>query len=136
MRKRKPIGTQRASKLMHDLGLRTPEEIMRQIGRLEGYGKLSRSPSKIIRGIKGSWVWKTKSKTIGGDDMPVSVDLEHIKETGYRCGACHKPIVTGQGVAFGRPQLMLPAINVCRSCVEVALALMSTGRVVIDVTRE
>lgn len=124
MRKRKPIGEERASKLMHDLGLRTPEDIRRQFERLAAYGKLSQSA--------------TYGKTIGGEEMRVTVecvDLEQIDGNGNRCGACHNPIEPGQGVAFGRPQFTMPAINVCRRCVEVALALMSTGTIIIDVTR-
>jgi hypothetical protein len=52
------------------------------------------------------------------------VDLALIEDGGYRCGSCHKPIHPKGGVVFGRPVLRLPAINICRGCVEIALALL------------
>ena len=53
-----------------------------------------------------------------------AVDLTLIEGNGNRCGSCHKPIRPLAGVVFGRPVLRLPAINVCRGCVEIALALL------------
>ena len=52
------------------------------------------------------------------------IDLEVINQTGTRCGCCHKPITRGHGVTFGRPHFVVPAINICRRCVEIALAVL------------
>ena len=52
------------------------------------------------------------------------IDLEVIKGTGNRCGCCHRPITKGAGVTFGRPQFIVPAINICRRCIEIALAVL------------
>lgn len=76
---------------MHDLGLRTPEDIL-------------------------------------GDFMHYQhVDLERIEGEGTRCGSCHQSIVAKKGVTFGRPSLHIPAINVCASCVQIALAVIAMG---------
>jgi hypothetical protein len=53
-----------------------------------------------------------------------AVDLALIEGNGNRCGSCHKAIRPLGGVVFGRPVLKLPAINICRKCVEIALALL------------
>lgn len=53
------------------------------------------------------------------------VNLEVIKDGGTRCGSCHQSIDKGAGVTFGRPCLRLPAINICRRCVGVAMAVLS-----------
>lgn len=52
------------------------------------------------------------------------IDLETIADSGCRCGSCHKPITKGEGVVFGRPCFRLPAINICRRCIEIALAVL------------
>ncbi len=133
MRKRKPIGIERASKLMHDLGLRTPEDIKRQFERLSAYGKFGQSPVNPIQlfpierlivlpgnhGLKPGY-YERKPRAMA--DIPV-IDFVLIEETGNRCGCCHQPIKAREGIAFGRPGLLggrVPPINVCAECVRLA----------------
>lgn len=52
------------------------------------------------------------------------IDLTTINDHGNRCGCCHCPIEPGCGVTFGRPCLAMPAINICRSCVNIATAVL------------
>ncbi len=52
------------------------------------------------------------------------IDLEPIDDTGARCACCHHPIAQGAGVTFGRPSFRLPALNICRRCVEIALTVL------------
>lgn len=51
-------------------------------------------------------------------------DLSVIDNAGTRCGCCHNRIIKGAGVTFGRPCFQIPAINICRRCVEIALAVL------------
>jgi hypothetical protein len=53
-----------------------------------------------------------------------SVDLEVVKDDGTRCGCCHQPIVKASGVTFGRPGFIVPAINICRRCIGIAMAVV------------
>lgn len=52
------------------------------------------------------------------------VDIEVVSGSGNACGSCHKPIKEGAGVAFGRPHLTVPGINICRRCIGIALAVL------------
>ncbi len=52
------------------------------------------------------------------------IDLEVIEGTGNRCGCCHKPITKRGGVCFGRPHFVVPAINICRRCISIAMAVL------------
>lgn len=112
MRKRKPIGIKRASRLMHDLGLLTPEDISYQFMRLEAYGKLGQSGGRTMPNI------------------PV-IDFTLIEGTGNRCGCCHSPIKAREGIAFGRPGLLggrVPPINVCAKCIKLAVIHLESAK--------
>lgn len=52
------------------------------------------------------------------------IDLTLVTGDGCACGACHKRIPMNGGVTFGRPGFIVPAINVCRRCVEIAVTLV------------
>jgi len=52
------------------------------------------------------------------------IDLTTVRDSGSCCGCCHGPIVKGQGVTFGRPSFFMPAINVCRHCVNIAASVL------------
>ena len=53
-----------------------------------------------------------------------TIDFEVIQNDGNRCGCCHRPIDKGDGVSFGRPHFVVPAINVCRRCVNIAQTVL------------
>lgn len=105
MRKRKPkrrtIGTKGANRLMHDLGLPTPED--------------------ILVNLLGGCIMA---------DFPV-IDFELIEGSGNRCGSCHQPIKPREGIAFGRPGLLagrVPPINVCAECIRLAAIHLESAK--------
>lgn len=114
MRKpKRQIGLKRANKLMHDLGLRTPEDIQRQFGRLSAYGKMSQSGScGLVRPA-----------------FPI-LAFVLIRESGNHCGCCHEPIEPGNGISFGRPLSngIMSGINVCESCVKLAQTFLVSAK--------
>jgi hypothetical protein len=52
------------------------------------------------------------------------IDLALVTGDGCSCGACHQRIPTNGGICFGRPGFVVPAINVCRRCIEIGLAIV------------
>lgn len=52
------------------------------------------------------------------------IDLVLVTGIGAQCGACHKPITVNGGICFGRPGFIVPAINICRKCIEIGLAIV------------
>lgn len=52
------------------------------------------------------------------------LDLGFVHWGGATCGACHKPFPAYGGICFGRPGLVIPAINVCKRCIENAAAIL------------
>lgn len=52
------------------------------------------------------------------------IDLTLVTGDGCQCGACHQRIQVNGGICFGRPGFVVPAINVCRRCIEIGLAIV------------
>jgi hypothetical protein len=124
MRKRKPIGIKRANKLMHDMGLPTPEDIFSiNPVRFFPIERLFIGPND--RGFKPGYYERKRHMP----DIPV-IDFRLIKGSNASCGCCHQPIKPREGMSFGRPfgYGRVPPINVCATCVSLAMSLLVSAR--------
>ena len=126
MRKRKPIGIKRASKLMTDLGLPTPRQVKQLSSALfrprASLDDLARKMTPEVFEILGDLATMPS--------IPV-IDFTLIEGTGNRCGCCHQPIKAREGIAFGRPGLLggrMPPINVCAECVKLAVIHLESAK--------